>query len=202
MTPLFVKSAESWPNSESLLTPNGVWPQWTLSGSHWPGRFLECDLKVIDRVMTWQKLPVSVTEATRALMFPPGANIVRDSSPFSRWTCSSDEDQKMYLQIKHQNHLLYAIAAKLVYFQEGWHLCLNWWKFRRRSSEPSYHPIFGQIFDFEIFNHFDSGHSVQHNLLWNSQFLIWCNFLCNYHFYRVLSFHVVIIITFPHRRAC
>ena len=34
--------------------------------------------------------------------------------------------------------------------------------YRRRSSEPSYHPIFGQIFDFEIFNHFDSGHSVQH----------------------------------------
>ena len=24
------------------------------------------------------------------------------------------------------------------------------------------HPIFGQIFEFEIFNHFDSGHSVQH----------------------------------------
>ena len=34
---------------------------------------------------------------------------------------------------------------------------------RRRSSEPSYHPIFGHIFDFEIFNHFDCGHSVQHN---------------------------------------
>ena len=33
---------------------------------------------------------------------------------------------------------------------------------RQQSSEPSYHPIFGQIFDFEIFNHFDSGHSVQH----------------------------------------
>ena len=33
---------------------------------------------------------------------------------------------------------------------------------RRRSSEPSYHPIFGQIFDYEIFNNFDSGHSVQH----------------------------------------
>ena len=33
---------------------------------------------------------------------------------------------------------------------------------RRRSSEPSYHPIFGQIFDFEIFNYFDSGHSAQH----------------------------------------
>ena len=34
--------------------------------------------------------------------------------------------------------------------------------FRRRSSEPSYHPIFGQIFYYEIFNNFDSGHSVQH----------------------------------------
>ena len=34
--------------------------------------------------------------------------------------------------------------------------------FRRRSSEPSYHPIFGQIFYFEIFNYFDSGHSAQH----------------------------------------
>ena len=35
-------------------------------------------------------------------------------------------------------------------------------RYRRRSSEPSYHPIFGQIFDFEIFNYFDSGHSAQH----------------------------------------
>ena len=33
---------------------------------------------------------------------------------------------------------------------------------RRRSSEPSYHPFFGQIFGFEIFNYFDSGHSAQH----------------------------------------
>ena len=42
---------------------------------------------------------------------------------------------------------------------------LQGWKvvsYRRRSSEPSYHPIFGKIFDFEIFNYFDSGHSAQH----------------------------------------
>ena len=30
LTPLFVKSAESWPNSGSLLTQNGVWPRWIL----------------------------------------------------------------------------------------------------------------------------------------------------------------------------
>ena len=33
---------------------------------------------------------------------------------------------------------------------------------RRQSSEPSYHPTFGQFFDFEIFNYFDSGQSAQH----------------------------------------
>ena len=37
------------------------------------------------------------------------------------------------------------------------------------------HPHFGRIFDFEVFNHFDSAHSVPH-IFWNSQFLIRCNF--------------------------
>ena len=39
LTPLFVKSAESWPISGSSLTRNGVWPQWTLSGSCLTGVF-------------------------------------------------------------------------------------------------------------------------------------------------------------------
>ena len=39
LTPLFVKSAESWPNSWSLLTRNGVWPQWVLTGPRWPGAY-------------------------------------------------------------------------------------------------------------------------------------------------------------------
>ena len=34
--------------------------------------------------------------------------------------------------------------------------------FIAQLDEPSYHPIFGQIFDYDIFNYFDSGHSVQH----------------------------------------
>ena len=31
LTPFFVKSVENWPNSWSLLTRKGVWPQWTFS---------------------------------------------------------------------------------------------------------------------------------------------------------------------------
>ena len=45
---------------------------------------------------------------------------------------------------------------------------------RRRSSEPSYHPIFGQVFDFEI--SIISIVDIPLNILWNYQFLIWCNF--------------------------
>ena len=42
LTPLFVKSAESWPHSGSLLTRNGVWPQWTLFRVTLTRVFLEC----------------------------------------------------------------------------------------------------------------------------------------------------------------
>ena len=42
LTPLFVKSAESWPISGSLLTRNGVWPQWTLFQVTLTRVFVEC----------------------------------------------------------------------------------------------------------------------------------------------------------------
>ena len=42
LTTLYVKSAESWPHSGSLLTRKGVWPQWTLFRVTLTRMFLEC----------------------------------------------------------------------------------------------------------------------------------------------------------------
>ena len=38
-------SASGWLISGSSLTRNGVWPQWTLSGSTWHWLFLECTIQ-------------------------------------------------------------------------------------------------------------------------------------------------------------
>ena len=44
VTPLFIKSAESWRNPGSLLTRNWVWPQWTLFWVTLTRVFLKCRL--------------------------------------------------------------------------------------------------------------------------------------------------------------